>query len=180
LSDGNRLAIGTVTEANSFNPVKVGVYELELEQQPPDWKMIGNMTDDSPPANHSDLFAEAEYSYYHPAILSGNGQVLVTIKIKSNGKINANGNYDAEFSYTTHEWNSTIGSWDVMDDKGGLLSKTHKNQFASFSVEKYFALSDDGTVLAVCSDLSIAVYSWNSDKSSWIPRDVIFDPNTLV
>ena len=67
-----------------------------------------------------------------------------------------------------------------MDDKGGLLSKTQKNQFASFSVEKYFALSDDGTVLAVCSELSIAVCSWNLDKSSWIPRDVIFDPNNVV
>ena len=74
------------------------------------------MTNYSPPANQSDLFAEAEYSYYHPAILSGNGQVLVTIKIKSNGIINANGNYDAELSYTTHKWNSTIGSWDVMNE----------------------------------------------------------------
>ena len=180
MSDGNRLAIGTVTEANSFNPVKVGVYELELEQQPPDWKMIGNMTDDSPPANQSDLFAEAEYYYSHPAILSGNGQVLVTIKIKSNSISNANGTYDAELSYITHTWNSTIGSWDVMDEKGGLLSKTHKNQFASFDFDKCFALSDDGTVLGVCSKLSIAVYSWNLDKSSWIPRDVIFDPNNVV
>jgi hypothetical protein len=140
--------------------------------------MIGNMTEDSPPANQSDLFAEAEYYYYHPAILSGNGQVLVTIKIKINPVSNTNGTYDAELSYITHKWNSTIGSWEVMDDKGGLLFKTQENQFASFDVEKCFALSDDGTVLAVCSEL--AVYSWNLDKSSWIPRDVIFDPNTLV
>ena len=142
--------------------------------------MIGNMTDDSPPANQSDLFAEAEYSYYHPAILSGNGQVLVTIKIKSNGISNASGIYDAELSYTTHKWNSTIRSWDVMNDKEGLLSKTHKNQFVSDNMEKCFALSDDGTVLGICSKLSIAVYSWNLDKSSWIPRDVIFDPNNVV
>ena len=67
-----------------------------------------------------------------------------------------------------------------MDDKGGLLSKTHKNQFASNNPERCFALSDDGTVLGVCSKLGIAVYSWNSDKSSWIPQDVIFDPNNLA
>jgi hypothetical protein len=158
----------------------VKVFELDLEQQPPDWKMIGNMSDYSPPANQSNLSAEAEYSYYHFGVLSGNGQVLVTIKIKSNSISNANGTYDAELSYTTHKWNSMIRSWDVMDEKGGLLSKTHKNQFASFDFDKCFALSDDGTVLGVCSKLSIAVYSWNSDKSSWIPRDVIFDPNTLV
>ena len=66
-----------------------------------------------------------------------------------------------------------------MDDKGGLLSKTRENQFASDNVEKCFALSDDGTVLGVCSKLSVAVYSWNSDKSSWIPRDVIFDLHNL-
>jgi hypothetical protein len=67
-----------------------------------------------------------------------------------------------------------------MDDKGGLLSKTHKNQFASNNPERCFALSDDGTVLGVCSKLGIAVYSWNLDKSSWIPQDVIFDPNNLA
>ena len=67
-----------------------------------------------------------------------------------------------------------------MDDKGGLLSKTHKNQFVSNTPERCFALSDDGTVLGVCSKLGIAVYSWNSDKSSWIPQDVIFDPNNLA
>jgi len=60
-----------------------------------------------------------------------------------------------------------------MDDKGGLLSKTRVNQFACMAV------SDDGTVLAVCSDPGIEVYSWNVDKSSWIPRDVVFDLNNL-
>jgi hypothetical protein len=177
LSDGNRLAIGTVTKANSFNPVEV--YELDLELQPPDWKMIGNMTDDSPPANQSEISAVTYYYYNHYAVLSGNGQVLVTIKIKSNQITNTNGTYDAELSYITHKWNSTIGGWDVMDDKGGLLSKTHTDQFASPNMEKCFALSDDGTVLAVCSELSIAVCSWNLDKSSWIPRDVILDLNNL-
>jgi hypothetical protein len=69
-----------------------------------------------------------------------------------------------------------------MDDKRGLQSKIHKNQFASLDMEECFALSNDGTVtvLGVCSKLSIAVYSWNSDKSSWIPQDVIFDPNNLA
>jgi hypothetical protein len=173
-------------DTNFDNPVKVKVYKLDSELQPPDWKMIGNMTDYSPPANQSDLSlsAEAGYGYFYHSlyytVLSGNGQILVTIKIKFNETSTANGMYpDAKVSYNTHEWNSTIGSWDVMDDKGGLLSKTHKNQFAIIKIDKCLALSDDGTVIAVCSELSIAVYSWNSDKSSWIPRDVIFDLHNL-
>jgi hypothetical protein len=98
------------------------------------------------------------------------------IKAPTNGTYD----FDDELSYTTHKWNSIIGSWDVMDDKGGLLSKTHKNQVASLDlIDKCFALSDNGTVLGVCSKLGIAVYSWSSDKSSWIPRDVIFDLNNL-
>ena len=95
MSDGNRLAIGTQYNANSIISVKVGVYELDLELQPPDWKMIGNMTEDSPPANQSDLFAEAEYYYYHFGVLSGNGQV---IEIKFYETSNTNGTYDAELS----------------------------------------------------------------------------------
>jgi hypothetical protein len=188
LSDGKRLAIGTVyntdTYANFDNPVKGKVYELDWELQPSDWKMIGNMTDYSPPVNQSDLSTEAYYYYRYYAVLSGNGQVLVIIKIKINSDLillitNANGIYDAELSYTTHKWNLTIGSWNVMDDKGGLLSETQENQFASLDMEKCFALSDDGTVVGVCSKLSIAVFSWNADKSSWIPRDVIFYLNNL-
>ena len=145
--------------------------------------MIGNMSDYSPPATQSNLSAEAGYGYFYHSlyytVLSGNGQILVTIKIKFNETSTANGMYpDAKVSYNTHEWNSTIGSWDVMDDKGGLLSKTHKNQFASGEVQ-CFALSDDGTVLGVCSNLSIAVYFWNSDNSSWIPRDVDFGLNNF-
>jgi hypothetical protein len=164
-------------DTNFDNPVKVKVYELDLELQQPDWKMIGNMTDYSPPANQIDLSALTYYYYLHYTVLSGNGQILVTIKIKFNAISNANGTYDAELSYITHKWNSTIGSWDVMNDKGGLLSKTHKNQFASDSdnMKKIAVLSDDGTVLGVCSKLSVAVYSWSSDKSSWIPRYVDFD-----
>ena len=122
------------------------------------------MTDYSPPVNQSDLSADTFDYYYELAKLSGNGQVLVTATSK----------YDidtAELSYNTHKWNSTIGSWDVMDDKGGLLSKTRVNQNACMAV------SDDGTVLAVCSNFGIEVYSWNVDKSSWIPRDVVFACN---
>jgi hypothetical protein len=152
-----------------------------LEQQPPDWKMIGNMTDYSPPANQSNLSAVTFSHFLHYAVLSGNGQVLVLviIKIKFNAMSNANGTFDAELSYTTHKWNSIIERWDEMEDKGGLLSKTHKNQFASDNMKKCFALSDDGTVLGVCSKLGIAVYFWNLDKSSWIPQDVILDLNNL-
>ena len=80
-----------------------------------------------------------------------------------------------EMSYITHKWNSTIGSWGVMDDKGGLLSKTREYPFGY----PCMALSDDGTVLVVCSDPGIEVYSWNADKSSWIPRDVVFDLNNF-
>ena len=63
-----------------------------------------------------------------------------------------------------------------MDDKGGLLSKTRENSFACMAMAS-MAVSDDGTVLAVCSDPGIEVYSWNADKSSWIPRDVVFACN---
>jgi hypothetical protein len=133
------------------NPVIVKVYELDLELQPPDWKMIGNITDYNLPDY---LYAEAK--------LSGNGEVLVTSTHKD----------DSELSYYAHKWNSMIGSWDVMDDKGGLLSKTREN--ITWACK---AVSDDGTVLAVCSDSGIEVYSWNADKSSWIPRDVVFACN---
>jgi hypothetical protein len=98
LSDGNRLAIGTQYNANSIISVKVGVYELDLELQPPDWKMIGNMTDYSPPANQSNLSVVTFYHFHHHAVLSGNGQILVTIKIKINSITNTNGTYDAELS----------------------------------------------------------------------------------
>jgi hypothetical protein len=76
--------------------------------------------------------------------------------------------------YHTHKWNSTIGGWDLMDDKGGLLSKTRTGENIIWAC---MAVSDDGTVLAVCSDSGIEVYSWNADKSSWIPRDVVFACN---
>ena len=158
--------------SNSIHPVKVQVYERDW----PDWMMISNITDYSPPVNQSDLSAEpCINNYFYFGVLSGNGQVLVTIKIITDLKY---GDYDT-MAITTYKWNSIIRSWDVMDDKEGLLSKTQENRFARFEIEKCFALSDDGTVLGVCSKLSIAVYSWNSDKSSWIPREVVFDLNNL-
>ena len=100
MSDGNRLAIGTVytDDTNFDNPVKVKVYKLDSELQPPDWKMIGNMTDYSPPANQSNLSVVTFYHFHHHAVLSGNGQILVTIKIKINSITNTNGTYDAELS----------------------------------------------------------------------------------
>jgi hypothetical protein len=163
VSDGNRLAIGT--------EYTVKVYELDQELQSPDWKMLGNITEYSPPVNQSDLSAET-FNFSHYAKLSGDGQVLVT-GTQVTGT--------AELSYNTHKWNSTIGSWGVMDDKGGLLSKTQENLFPCMAV------SDNGTVLAVCSNPGIEVYScsnpgikvysWNAYKSSWIPRDVVFPCN---
>ena len=159
MSDGNRLAFGLQYTVN--------VYELDQELQPPDWKVIGNITDYSPPVNQSDLSPDI-LTYFHSVKLSGDGQVLVT------GTSKVNNDDDAEeLSYITHKWNSTTGNWDVMDDKGGLLSKTRVNQFPCMAV------SDDGTVLAVCSNPGIEVFSWNADKSSWIPRDVVFDLNNL-
>ena len=153
-----------LSSANFVNQVKVGIYELDQELQPPDWKMSGNITDYSPPVNQSDLSAEpCINNYFHLVKLSGNGQVLIT----------GTQVMPVELSYNTHKWNSTIGSWGVMDDKGGLLSKTRENGIACMAV------SDDGTVIAVCSDPGIEVYSWNADKSSWIPRDVVFDLNNF-
>jgi hypothetical protein len=136
--------------------------------------MIGNMTEYSPPVNQSDLSADTFSYFYHGAKLSGDGQILVI------GTSKVNKTYDVEFSsftaitaITAYKWNSTIGSWGVMDDKEGLLSKTRE------SIYPCMAVSDDGTVLAVCSNPGIEVYSWNVDKSSWIPRDVVFDLNNL-
>jgi hypothetical protein len=128
--------------------------------------MIGNITDYSPP--DFDSSAETFDYYLHDAVLSGDGQVLVI------GLSAVKDDVSSELSYNTHNWNSTIGSWDVIDDKGGLLSKTRE-----YSGYACMALSDDGTVLVVCSDPGIKVYSWNADKSSWIPRDVVFDLNNF-
>ena len=168
MSDGNRLTIGQDGFANYSYQNSVEIYELDLGLS--DWKMIGNITNYSPPVQ-SDLSPDIFAYYLHDAVLSGDGQVLVTGTSKHDLISNANGTYDVELSYITHKWNSTIGSWDVMDDKGGLLSKTRVNQFPCMAV------SDDGTVLAVCSNPGIEVYSWNADKSSWIPRDVVFACN---
>jgi hypothetical protein len=134
------------------------VYELDMELQPPGWKLIGNITDYNPPAIQSNLYA---------AKLSGNGEVLVTSTHKEDFDT-----FYPELSYYTHKWNSMIGSWELMDDKGGLLSKTREN-----ITRACMAVSDNGTVLAVCSGSGIEVYSWNADKSSWIPRDVVFACN---
>jgi hypothetical protein len=74
--------------------------------------------------------------------------------------------------YTSYKWNSIVGSWDVLDDKGGLLSTIQYTAFKACA-----ALSNDGTVLAVCFERRIDVYSWNEEKSAWIQRDVVFDLN---
>ena len=106
---------------------------------------------------------------YHDAVLSADGQVLVI----GTSKVN-NGNYDdAIMIVTTYKWNATIGDWDLMENKG------RSSPQATTWQKKCIALSDDGTILAVCSKLGIAVYSWNADKSSWMPRDVVFDLNNL-
>ena len=139
---------------------------LEQEQadtwEQPNWKMIGKIID-STTTNQNDL----SYFDYVGVVLSGNGQVLVASKTKKD----ASGT-PTELGYTSYKWNSIVGSWDVLDDKGGLLSKiqyTEDNECA--------ALSNDGTVLAVCFEPRIDVYSWNEEKSAWIPRDVVFDFN---
>ena len=89
MSDGNRLAFGLQYTVN--------VYELDQELQPPDWKMIGNITDYSPPVNQSDLSADTFY-YFHSVKLSGDGQVLVTATSKVNNDDDAE-----ELSYNCRE-----------------------------------------------------------------------------
>jgi hypothetical protein len=70
---------------------------------------------------------------------------------------------------TTYVWNATIDDWDVMESKGGSLPEATTWQ------RKCIALSDDGTVLAVCSKLGIAVYSLSVDNLAWMPRRIDLD-----
>jgi hypothetical protein len=80
--------------------------------------MIGNITDD--------LSADT-FGYYELAKLSGNGQVVLVI----GSSVVQNDNYDDAYNMiiTTYKWNATIGDWGVMDDKGGLLSKTRESHW---------------------------------------------------
>jgi hypothetical protein len=127
--------------------------------------MIGNASnpDSCPHANRRVLGVSK--ACYHDAVLSGDGQVLVigTSKVQ-------NDNYDdATMAITTYVWNATIGDWDIMENKGGSSPQATTWQ------KKCIALSDDGTVLAVCSKLGIAVYSLSVDNLSWMPRQIDLD-----
>jgi len=154
LSDGNRLAIGA--------EYTVKVYELDQELQPPD----GNIASPNscPHANRRVLGGWK--ACYHDAVLSGNGQVLVI-----GSSVVQNDNYDDAYNMiiTTYKWNATIVDWDLMENKGGSLPQATTWQ------KKCIALSDDGTILAVCSKLGIAVYSWSVDNSAWMPRRIDLD-----
>ena len=154
-------------------PVIVEVYEYDIWVW--QWQMIGNITspDSCPHASFENDLRKRDLgawkACYHDAVLSADGQVLVI----GTSKVN-NGNYDdAIMIVTTYKWNATIGDWDLMENKG------RSSPQATTWQKKCIAVSDDGTILAVCSKLGIAVYSWNADKSSWMPRDVVFDLNNL-
>ena len=172
LSEGNRLAIESKADVWSelFGsnadalPVLVEVYEYIILKGEGTWQMIGNTSSPNscPHANQSDLATKA---CYYDAVLSGDGQVLVigTSKVQ-------NDNYDdATMVITTYVWNATIDDWDVMESKGGSLPEATTWQ------RKCIALSDDGTVLAVCSKLGIAVYSLSVDNLAWMPRRIDLD-----
>ena len=156
MSDGSRLAIASSPYALDVLDSVVTVWELEQTDtwEQPNWKMIGNQIDLS-------------YFNYVGVVLSGNGQVLVASKTKNDAS-----GIPTELGYTSYKWNSIVGSWDLMDDKGGLLSTIQYTAFKACA-----ALSNDGTVLAVCFERRIDVYSWNEEKSAWIPRDSVFDFN---
>jgi hypothetical protein len=166
LSDGNRLAIGS---ENTGASVIAEVYDLDSEK---DWKLKGTFTELVSHADRRDLDS---WKFYHDAVLSADGQVLVI----GTSKVN-NDNYDgAIMIVTTYKLNSSTGNWDVMENTA--LSTIHDKPQATTWEKKCIALSDDGAVLAVCSNSNpgIEVYSWNADKSSWIPRGVVFDLNNL-
>jgi hypothetical protein len=142
----------------------VTVWEQEqADTRYPNWKIIGKPITDSTTTNQINL----SYFDYVGVVLSGNGQVLVASKTKNDAS-----GIPTELGYTSYKWNSIVGSWDLMDDKGGLLSTI---QYTAFKARA--ALSNDGTVLAVCFERRIDVYSWNEEKSAWIPRDSVFDFN---
>jgi hypothetical protein len=178
LSEGNRLAIESKADVWSelfgsnadVLPVLVEVYEYIILEGEGTWQMIGNTSSPNscPDANQSDLATKA---CYYDAVLSGNGQVLVI-----GTSIVHNDNYDdATMAITTYVWNATIGDWGVMENEGGSMATNHNKPHATTWQEKCIALSDDGTVLAVCSELGIAVYSWSVDNSAWMPRHIDLD-----
>jgi hypothetical protein len=147
------------------------------------WQMIGNFSECCPLVDKRDLaILLVPAVSYHDAVLSGDGQVLVigtsTVHEFLSEGGPTNDNYDdATMIVTTYRWNATISDWDVMEDKGGSLSTNHDKPQATTWLQNCIALSDNGTVLVVCSKLGIAVYSWSVDKSTWVPRDVVFDFN---
>ena len=134
-----------------------------------DWIKIGNFTELVSHADKRDLYVyyADSWEFYHDAVLSADGQVLVI----GTSKVPNTNNDDTIMIVTTYKWNVAIGKWDVMDDKGGIRDKPQATTWR----KKCIALSDDGTVLAVCSKLGIAVYSWNGDKFAWIPRHIDLD-----
>ena len=167
LSDGNMLAIGS---ENTGASVIVEVYNLDSEK---DWELKGKFTELVSHADRRDLdisYADS-WKFYHDAVLSADGQVLVI----GTSKVNSD-NYDgAIMIVTTYKWNSFTDNWDVMENTA--QSTIHDKPQATTWGKKCIALSDDGAVLAVCSKLGIAVYSWSVDNSAWIPRDVVFACN---
>jgi hypothetical protein len=168
--DGNRLAIGS---ENTGTSVIVQVYNLDSEEK--NWDIIGKFTQLGSHADRRDLeisYADS-WDFYHDAVLSADGQVLVigTSKV-------SNDNYDgAIMIVTTYKWNSSTVIWDAIENTA--LTTIHDKPQATTWRKKCISLSEDGAVLAVCLKLGIAVYSWNEDKSAWIPQDVVFDFNKL-
>jgi hypothetical protein len=102
------LAIGS---ENTGASVIVEVYNLDSEK---DWKLKGKFTELVSHADRRDLdisYADS-WKFYHDAVLSADGHVLVI----GTSKVN-NDNYDgAIMIVTTYKWNSSTDNWDVMEN----------------------------------------------------------------
>ena len=105
------------SENTGASPI-VEVYHLDSEK---DWKLKGKFTELVSHADRRDLdisYADS-WKFYHDAVLSADGQVLVI----GTSKVN-NDNYDgAIMIVTTYKWNSSTDNWDVMENMA--LSTIH-------------------------------------------------------
>ena len=167
VSDGALLAIGAQSD---FFPVKV------YKNIDGGWEKHGDPINYCQVSWRNLAAMKAFYHGYYIA-LSGNGERLAIGSIFYGVSSATVAEYDsADLVVHTYQWNVTIKSWDIAEDKDGLLS-TPRPLFLfetprAIWPQKCIAFSDDGTVLSVGSEDAINVYFWNKTVSGWTPRDI--------
>ncbi len=117
------------------------------------------------------------YNGYNIA-LSGSGDRLVmgSLSLWSFGGLEE---WDgAALDVTSYRWNATAG-WEII----ATLPQVEEPFFLNDTPRAYWplkciALSDDASVLAVGSKLSVDVYFWNETSSAWTPRSIDLNAET--